>query len=174
MAIRTATTAWLLKITEVGDPQVDSLPPKILTLHQETEHTTTVDLSFGMSESQGLFIGLLSKTNPTLETTTDAEPNVGTIHQFSLQGQTLQKSSLNTPNMDANTRLTWIDDTPIVSTNNDTELVFWNDSKPIWRTPVRQTYAVRGHRDSLQVWSLEDGTLSIEQRTELSLQDTKQ
>ena len=64
LALRTPTTAWLLEITEVGDPQVDSLPPKILTLHRETENSTTVDLSFGMSEAQGLFVGLSQKRPP--------------------------------------------------------------------------------------------------------------
>ena len=174
LALRTDTTAWLLKLTEVGDPQVDSLPPKILTLHRENDYSNTVDLSFGMSEAQGLFVGLLSKTNPSPEPNTDAEPYVGTVRQFSLQGQSLQTTPFTKPSMDTNTHLTWVDNTPIVSIHNDKELVFWNDTKPIWHAKGPQTYAVRGQHDSLQLWSLKDGALSVEQVTDLSPQETKQ
>ena len=130
-----------------------------------------------MSESRGLFVGLLSKTNPVPEPTTDTEPYVGTIRQFSLQGQSLQTTPFTQPNMDADAHLTWVDNTPIVSVHNDKELVLWNDTKPIWRTKANQgnqTYALRSQLDSLQLWSLKEGTLSLEQITDLSPQETTQ
>ena len=76
--------------------------------------------------------------------------------------------------MEANTTLTWINDTPIVLIDKEKELVFWHDTKPISSKKGSPIYAVRGQLDKLQLWSIKDGNLIVEQITDLSTLESKQ
>ena len=110
IGLRTKDGAWLLALTEVGDAQIDRLPPKIRLLHRETPQSQSLDLSFGISEAQGLFVGLLSKTVATSiqDENTSPEPTF-TIRQYSIQGQELQTSAINDIPVGTAADLLWFD-----------------------------------------------------------------
>ena len=162
MGIRGKNETWLLAITEVGNPQVDLLPPKIRTLHREDNQSGSIDLSFGISESQGLFLGLLSKTIPPMsESSSKSEPiPTFTIRKYSLQGQKLEETPFHNTELGPNTKLLWLDDTPTISTLNDNGIQFWSLTEMIWSQTTVGQHAVRLQTDGLFLWSLQDGTLS--------------
>ena len=164
IGLRSQNGAWLLALTEVGNPKIDLLPPKTLSIHREGIQSKSIDLSFGISESQGLFVGLLSQTTPSTTEQDLKEPPhpTLTIRQYSLQGHEISAIPLGNVQLGSDTQLLWFDDAPYISTRNGEALLFWKDAQVIWKANDRTSQAVRIQRDGLYLWSIEDGRLSVE------------
>ena len=160
MGIRSKRDTWILAITEVGNPQIDLLPPRIRALHREDNQSESIDLSFGISESQGLFLGLLSKTTPPISETPNSNPTTFTIRTFSIQGQKLDETPVPTIESSSNTSLLWMNDTPTISTLNDNGIQFWSLTEMIWSQTVIGQHAVQLNADGLFLWALKNGTIS--------------
>ncbi len=88
IALSTDREAWLLSVTETGNPQVDSLPPKSTRILQTSKDTTIENLQFAVSDANGLFLSALTKKS--LETKSDSPKQwTYSIHAHSLQGSVL-------------------------------------------------------------------------------------
>ena len=164
IGLRSQNGAWLLALTEVGNPKVDLLPPKTLSVHREDIQSKSIDFSFGISESQGLFVGLLSQTTSSSTEKTLKEPQQPTltIRQYSLQGQELRAIPLDNVQLGSDTQLLWFDDAPYISTQNGKTLFFWKDTQVIWKSKDRTPHAIRIQGDGVHLWSIEDGRLSVD------------
>ena len=158
IGLRSQHRAWLLALTEVGDP-------KIRTLHREDDQSKSIDLSFGISESKGLFVGLISETTPSVvedDIKTISQKTL-TIRQYSLQGQESEITQVSSIPLGSNTELIWFNDNPYISTRSEKSLQLWSTKDMIWSTKATGIHTFRIQQKGLQMWSIQDGSLAVEQ-----------
>jgi hypothetical protein len=133
--------AWMMSLTEVGDSTVDRLPPKSIHLLNTTPQNDILDMTFAISDTEGLFIGLLTsqhtnqdKTAVLSSTTTTEKRTTGTtieqsiqfqFHQYSLQGKAITPSSLVTLS-DIPTGIEYVNQTHYMTGSIENHYAVWN------------------------------------------------
>lgn len=166
IGFHTDTGAWMMSLTEVGDPTVDRLPPKSIRLFNTTPKQHVLDMTFAISDTEGLFIGVLTSQHPpddnTTSKTSDGTPQFQ-FHQYSIQGKVLNVSPFKT--IDGSpTGIEYVNQAHYMTGNNNTHHVAWDaegnllfiDPRIQSSTPGRWSTASSG----LQFWTLEDGSLT--------------
>ena len=172
LAFRTLKHAWLLPVTEVGNAQVDRLPPQIIHLQTENAETETVAMGFGVSSETGLFIGMYSKANSGTSPSRDqsAKPNPLALieRRYSIQGKQLSETSSTFPELSlyhlSNAEraiLTWAPSNPNayfgLVEHNATRI--WNADSPPVTIDTADKVAIRIENENLTVWSIKKGEL---------------
>ena len=170
LALRTLKQAWLLPITEVGNAQVDRLPPQILHLHTEDENTETVALSFGVSNETGLFLGMLSKDKNQLTANEQVQPLPLTLveRRYSIQGKQQSENSIAISTVtnerfsnSRRTTLTWIPSNtyPYITIVGEHTTQIWNGDSALLTIDTTENVVTRVDNGQPTVWSTTAGQL---------------
>ena len=155
-----------MSLTEVGDPTVDRLPPKSIRLLNTTPKQHILDMTFAISDTEGLFIGVLT-SQYSLEDQTTSKTSDGTtqfqFHQYSIQGKALNVSPFKT--IDGSpTGIEYVNQTHYMTGNNSTHHVVWDAEGNLLSTEPRVKSSIPGRwstaSSGLQFWTLEDRSLT--------------
>ena len=145
VALSTQDQAWLLAITETGDPQVDSLPPKSTRIVDVSKETTIENLRFSVSNTHGLFLSTLTST------ILDAKPNAPTQRTYTIHANSIQGSELATPvtlqTSQQFTQSTYLEDAP-----------YFLNAKGAWDSTGTLVFSGQNSTES-SFWRNEDGSL---------------
>ena len=167
IGFHTDTGAWMMSLTEVGDSTVDRLPPKSIRLLNTTPQSNVLDMTFAISDTEGLFIGVLTSQDPLEDNNPTTKTTEGRtqfqFHQYSIQGKVIKTSPLKT--IDGSpTGIEYVNQIHYMTGNNSTHHVVWDaEGKMLFTEPQIQSNTVgtwSTTSSELQLWTLENASLT--------------